>query len=274
VEDQLKVVIHANKIEWQQRYTRHVVSGLTQHGIQVRVTSSQQRQPCDLAILMGPNAWQRIENNGTFLMLNRKFVGNDPKVVHENCAISWNGFNGYGTFCVDEVDPSRLERYMKADEILPWRDGENTIFCEQSNVGRSTTHRSLERYYNHVKTNTNGKVIFRSKPIGEENISYEGVTNSLQKQNPKVVVNLNSTISLDALSFGIPVISLDKGDPAYAITGHTLNEIVKPDNRLEFFQHLAHCQWTEDEIKSGEFWEHIYPMRGPKLHEWTNGSKR
>ena len=269
----MKVVIHANGIEWQRRYTRHAVAGLKRHGIRATITNSPTQQKCDLSILMGPNAWQRIEKtNQPYLMFNRKFVGNAPQVVHENCAISWNGFNGYGTFCVNEIDPTRLGKYLTEEEILPWKgEGLNTIYCEQSNVGRSTTFSNLQRYYHHVKENARGGVVFRNKPVGENNISHTGVVSSLLEHSPKVVANLNSTISLDALVAGIPVVSLDRGDPAFAITGHTLDENpVKSPNRLEFFQYLAHCQWHETEIQSGEFWDNVYPIQGNQLHEWTS----
>ena len=270
----MKVVIHANQIAWQKRYARHVVQGLWRHGIRATVTSINKRQPCDVAIIMGPNAWQNIEQSGKpYIMLNRKFVGNGPQVVHENCAISWNGFNGRGTFCVNEVDPTRLTRYMAEEELLPWRKhGSKLILCEQSNVGRTEDpkFKTLQLYYSSVKRGATLPVVFRKKPIGEKNISFAKVTSDLIKFDPKALVNLNSTISIDALTVGIPVISFDIGDPAYPITTHSLSA-VSYQERLPFFQYLAHCQWTEDEIKTGEFWSHIYPMQGKKLHEWTDG---
>ena len=270
----MKIIIHANQIEWQRRYARHAIEGLKRHGINATVTRATTRQPCDVAILMGPNAWRGVERSGKpYLMFNRKFVGNAPKVVHENCAVSWNGFNGRGTFCVNEVDPARLKRYMSEEELLPWRKhGKNFILCEQSNVGRANDpkFKTLQGYYNFIKKGATLPVVFRKKPIGEDNISFNKVTDDLIKLDPKALVNLNSTISVDALTVGIPVISFDVGDPAYPITTHTLGAVTYSE-RLPFFQYLAHCQWTEDEIKSGECWKHIYPVQGKKLHEWTDG---
>ena len=86
------------------------------------------------------------------------------------------------------------------------------------------------------------------------------------------LVALLMDISLNAMMIGIPVVSFDEGDPVYPLTTHDFSSIMYPD-RLPFFQYLAHCQWTEDEIKSGEFWEHIYPMRGPKLNEWSSNAE-
>ncbi len=263
----MKIVIHANQIEWQGRYARHAITGLKRHGIHASVTNSPSRQPCDIAILMGPNAWERVERANTpYIMFNRRFVGDDQS-VHTNCAIGWNGFNGRGTFCVDQVDPIRLQKYMPEEKLLPWRKpGNNLILCEQSNVGRATDpkFKTLQTYYNHVRQHAKLPVIFRKKPVGEENISFNKVTLELIKANPKALVNLNSTISLDAMMVGIPVISLDAGDPVYPITTHDFSSIMYPD-RLPWFQHLAMCQWTEDEIRSGEFWDSLYPKRGPRL---------
>lgn len=266
----MKIVIHASPhIEWQGRYAQHTATGLKQHGINASITPASTRQNCDVAILMGPNAWQQIERvNQPYIMFNRKFVGNNPKTVHENCAISWNGFNGYGTFCVEQVDPKRLERYVNPEtEITAWhKDGKYLLLCEQSNTGRSRRYQSLQQFYSYVNDNALMPVKFRKKPIGEEAIDAYRIQNELK--GAKAIVHLNSTISIDALMAGVPVIALDKGDPAYGVAGHSLNEIRYVD-RLPFFQYLAHCQWSEEEIRSGEFWHHIYPMRGPKLHEWN-----
>jgi YD repeat-containing protein len=268
--DNLKIIIHASpQIEWQGRYARHARAGLKKHNIEATITSSPTRVDCDVAMIMGPNAWQRIEQvNKPYIMFNRKFVGNDPKMVHENCAIGWDGFNGRGTFCVDEVDPLRLTRYIDPDkEIEEWRrDGKHFLLCEQSNLGRATNFQSTRHFYNTVVKSTHVPVVFRNKPVGEENIKPEAVRRGLI--GAKAAVVLNSTISIEAMMAGVPVISYDVGDPVYPISGHNVNEILYPD-RLPLFQYLAHCQWTETEIANGDFWAQLYPKRGPKLHEWS-----
>ena len=269
----MKIVIHASPhIEWQGRYAKHAMSGLRQHGHDVSIVAGGQPTHCDVEIIMGPNMYQNIERAKTpYLMFNRKFVGNAPNVVHSNCAISWNGFNGEGIFCVDEVDPSRLERYMVPEEIEDWKtNGDKMIIIEQTNTGRSASYKKLDKFYTQAKKDYSGPSVMRRKPQGEENIQPEKVRSGLIKA--KLIANLNSMISIEALPAGIPVISYDQGDPAYAITGRDPNNIHYPENRLEYFQHLAHCQWTEQEIQSGQFWEQLFPIRGPKLHEWTDGS--
>ena len=69
---------------------------------------------------------------------------------------------------------------------------------------------------------------------------------------------LNSTVSVDLLYYGVPVVSWDKGDPCYVGT---------IENREKLFHHLAHCQWTYDEIENGDWWEQLKTNDGPRLHE-------
>ena len=263
----MKIVIHANPgIEWQGKWARYAVTGLHKHGLKAEITSSRVPVSCDIAILMGPNAWTACETSRPYIMFNRKFVGSNPADVHNYCAIGWDGFNGRGTFCVDEVDPTRLEKFLKPEEFLEWKkDGQHLLLCEQSNIGRATNVRSLDQYYKLVTTNPPFPVRFRRKPIGEENISYESFVKQIV--GTKAVVSLNSTVSLDALLAGYPVISLDIGDPTYAITGHKLTEILYP-NRIPLFQYLAHCQHHLRDVESGEFWTQLWPKRGNTLSEW------
>ena len=264
----MKIVIHASRIEWQTRWAKYVATGLRKHGHQVTITPANRPVPCDMAVLMGPNAYQTIERSSTpFLMFNRKLVGNDPTVVHEYCTVSWNGFNGNGIFCVRDVDPARLESVLKVEEIEDWKtEGNHLLLIEQSNIGRSKVFSSLDQYYQTVRKTASSPVVFRKKPIGEKNIKPTAVRAGLV--GAKAVVNLNSTISVEALIAGVPVVSLDAGDPTFAITSHNINEITYPD-RLPLLQYLAHCQWHYTEVESGSFWEHIYPIQGKKLHEWT-----
>lgn len=268
----MKITIHASRIEWQNRWARYTATGLRKHGHDVTITPSTVPVRCDMAVLMGPNAYQAVERSkAPYIMFNRKLVGSDPTTVHEYCTVSWNGFNGDGIFCVGDVDPTRLDSLLKVDEIEDWkRDGTHLLLIEQSNVGRSKRFRNLNKYYQTVKKTANSPVVFRKKPIGETNIKPAAVRNGLVKS--KAIVNLNSTISIEALVAGVPVVSLDIGDPSYAITSHDVNVITYPE-RLPFLQYLAHCQWHYTEVESGKFWEHIYPIHGKKLHEWNgNGS--
>ncbi len=189
----MKIIIHALKnVTWQPRYANYIATGIRRHGHNVHISSSTRPEPCDISILMGPNSFKSIEKR-THIMINRKLIGNNPRDVHDTVAVSWNGFNGRGTFCVNEVDPTRLDRYIKPSDIEDWRTGgKHLLLIEQSNTGRSTQYNRLNNYYQKVRSTATSKVVIRKKPIGESNINPTAVRKGLI--GAKAVVNLNSTI--------------------------------------------------------------------------------
>lgn len=268
----IKVTIHAKpNVPWQKRLGPLVVNGLKKHNVQVTM-SDVSRHTSDVAIILGPNYWKPIENSGKpYIMMNRKFIGFGDRDVHDNVAISWDGFNGRGTFCVDEIDPDRFHRYVKEDEFMEWRTpGKNYLICEQADTGRCKQFTTPTQWYAYVEQNVKGPLKRRKKvhPVSGKIPTFKrGLIDDLKITKAAIV--LNSTVSTEILLFGTPVISMDKGDPTYPINSHSLNIIIYPD-RLPFFQYLAHCQWHYDEIKNGNFWAQIYPKRGPKLCEWKN----
>lgn len=266
------VAIYSTRaIEWQTRYARHAEAGLTKHGVKVVHMQNPNPVKCDAAIVMGPNRWKAIEQSGMpYLMFNRKLIGNDPKIVHKYCAVGWDGFNGRATFCVDSIDPKRVEKFISLDQIEHWHYfGEHLLMCEQTDTGRCTDYANISHFYKKVMNDAppGVEVKLKRKPVGEQNISAQMVRKSFEKA--KALVVLNSTISIEALLAGYPVVSYDIGDPAWPLASHTLEQKINyPEHRLEFFQYLAHCQWSEQEIASGEFWDVLKEKKGKPLHQW------
>lgn len=268
----ININIHANPtIPWQTKLAPIIKKGLSKHGINASITGSV-THTANLAIILGPNSWKPIENSKKpYIMMNRKFLGFREKDVHENVAISWDGFNGKGTFCVDEIDPKRFWRYIKPDEYEDWKElGTDYLLFKQTDMGRSKKFPSINEWYIHVKRSNVSPLRIRPK-LNPEYGDHVEFRKRFKKdlENVKAGIVLNSTVSTEVLLAGVPVISMDEGDPCYAINSHALNEIKYPD-RLSFFQYLAHCQWNYSEIANGDFWAQIYPKRGPRLCEWKN----
>jgi len=263
-----KIVIHMRPtIPWHKRWVKFFVTGFKKHGIDVVVSSSAQvTRGCDIAILFGPNMWKAIESSGvSYLMVNRKFFGVEEHVAGDIVAMGWNGFNGPATFCVEDVSPDRLRKFLDPEkEIQEWKSGgTNILICGQADLGRCTSYSNLEKWYNQVKITVNSLVKFRSHPTRKKLIPLDE-----ELENVKVAITLNSLVAIEILMAGIPVISMDENSPVYGVTGHSLNDIKYP-NRLELFQYLAHCQWYYTEIESGKFWEQLYPKRGLPLKEYA-----
>jgi hypothetical protein len=76
------------------------------------------------------------------------------------------------------------------------------------------------------------------------------------------VVAYTSGLSIDAVVEGIPVIACDEGNFAWNIAERKLKNIENlklesEENVQQWLQNLAYCQWTPQEMESGECWSHL-----------------
>jgi hypothetical protein len=254
----MNIAIHAKQsIPWQKKVALLYQNGLARHGIKAQIVDSPKRIS-DIALVLGPNFWKQIENDGKpYLMGNRKFVGFGDH-VHTTNAISWDGFNGYGRFCVKDIDETRLSKFLDVIKMHPQRKGKYNLLCEQYDLGRCTKYGNVNQWYDEIKKFFSPLKV-RSKKNPEKvghNLWEQSFCSEISDVKEAHV--LNSTVSVDLLYYGIPVKSWDKGDPCYVGT---------IENREKLFHYLAHCQWTYDEIENGDWWEQLKSNDGPKLHE-------
>lgn len=211
-------------------------------------------------MLFGPNYWVDLEQRGEpYLMVNRCFLGDHL----DNLAIGWNGLNGRAQYCVEAIDPARWQRWISPSDLQPWRDtGDYLLLCGQADLGRCDRYPGLKEWYEEIRTSTREEIVFRAWPGPRESVPLES-----QLSRAKLAVTLNSTVSVKTLIAGVPTITMDAGNPAHAICGHTLEAVRRPE-RIPFLQYLAHCQWHFTEIEDGSFWEQLKARRGPRLFEW------
>lgn len=112
------------------------------------------------------------------------------------------------------------------------------------------------------------EIIFRPKPHAIDQYRIEGMRNSVPPEKIEdllkgahCLVTHTSHCSVDALIAGVPVICLGP-NPAQPLAGDSLDRIVNPPMprdaaRYQFFCNLAYCQWSQDELASGEALEFI-----------------
>lgn len=263
----LNVVVHVNRIiPWHNRWVAFFISGFKKHDINITVSSSRRRLlNCDVAILFGTNTWKEIEKlDAPYIMVNRKFFGAEIHVAGDLVALSWNGFNGKGFHCAENISHDRIYNFLDPEkEIQDWKlHGTELLLCGQADLGRCTSYKTLEQWYTKVRNITNMPMRFRAHPTRGEQISLEE-----DLRNVKVAITLNSLVSVEILLLGIPVITMDECSPVYNITGHSIEDIQYPD-RLEMLEYLSHCQWHYTEIENGKFWEQLYPKKGTQLLEY------
>tara|TARA_R110000772_G_scaffold20140_3_gene55939 strand:- start:5169 stop:6005 length:837 start_codon:yes stop_codon:yes gene_type:complete len=271
-----KVSIHASSnIAWQKRYAVAVKEGLSKHGIDANITSSRKRES-DVSVIHGPNLFQNIEKDGgNFIMLNRKFLGFEEGDVHDNCAISWNGFNGMGIFCVDRnrMDGDRLEKYIDPREIEHWSlDSDNYLLCHQHDTGRSTRFDDINKWYQNVQGRVHSNNLKIRRKITLENVGRLEFMRSLREDlsDVKAIFSLNSIVSVEALILGKGLVTDDKTNPCYGVASSEIGSSIKPFDRTEFLTYLANCQWHIDEIRNGSFFHNMeYGAQGKRLHEFS-----
>jgi hypothetical protein len=112
------------------------------------------------------------------------------------------------------------------------------------------------------------EIVYRPKPQNIEFKPIEGARLSLKPERIEDIlrgahclVTHTSHCSIDALIAGVPVICLGP-NPAQQLAGRSLELLTDPpipDDRArhQFFCNLAYCQWSREEIESGEMWAFI-----------------
>lgn len=264
----MKVIIHTTGIRWQQRYFELLRKGFRIHGItDVHKVSTDTPTAGDLHVLLGPNYWKKCEfKYDNYLQVNRKFIGD----VDDDVAISWNGFNGKGIFCVDEIAQGQLDWCMERSpiKIYPWREltatPHNFLLLGQADVGRSMLYSRLSSWYEQMRTHyKHGNAVFRQHPKGDGHTLEQDVART------GFSVSLNSTVAVETLMLGHPTVVHDPGSPVWSICNPECLPAHEEPNRQALFEYLAMGQYHCSDIEFGVFWEQLNPKRGPRLCDVT-----
>lgn len=241
-------------------------AGLKKHNVQLDYGTQATRvvdvDQYDFLIFLGPNYWKKFERCGKpYLLIGRAFLGEHPTDEKMRTTWSWNGYNGHGTFNVqeEEVDTRRL--YDLQQRIFDWQhDPEGPpILMGQHDLGRCQQYVSLQEWYEYAAGNCNVRPRVRR---------WQDRNTPLDKalRGTSFAITLNSTVACKTLALGYPTVSCHTTNPVYAATSHSIGRPGVSTKRLAMLAYLAHCQYHEDEVRSGEFWEVLGPGPfSPKL---------
>jgi hypothetical protein len=168
------------------------------------------------------------------------------------------------------------KRSYQGPSIQPWKtNGQNILVAGMSaraaeSIGYDPGEwergiiRRIKMQYPHLS------IIYRSKPTWLEAkpltfAEFElGASCSIGKslENTKVLVTRHSNTAIDALVYGVPVYCED--GVAYPLSMHTIDKLEDPDypeNREEWLNALAWCQFEIPEIESGFMWDFLTKHR-------------
>ena len=253
----MKVVIHRKQgIPWQRRYARMFEEGFAKYGIEVQQTARAERLDCDFAILSGPNYWRDVASSGVkHFFINRAFFGDKDRWV----ALSWDGYNGLGRFCVKDIDSKRWDRHRLT--VKPWQAGQpngNVLVCGQYDGPNN----ALDGEYKHWLAQSMKLPLasFRKWPAGTRSLADDCLY-------ANYAVTFNSTVAPQVLMEGVPVCAMDRSNPIYGAVMKDYDPTQLYPNRRFIFEYLSNCMWHDDEILAGDFWPQLEGSEGKRLYE-------
>lgn len=211
-------------------------------------------------------SWRpHVYHNGkNMIVFERGYIGDRFSFS----SIATNGLNGFGEFHSIINDGGQRFDYYWEDLYKDWNNnGEQILIIGQTPGDESLRGVDLNPWYNKIaqklsKIYPDKKIKFRPHPnclkrVIKENVicTYQDNTKTLEEdfENSFLVVTYNSTTAVNSLLYGKPTYVEDKGSMCYSIANNDLQKLTldEPKNRKNFFNALAYCQWSLEEIKEG-----------------------
>ena len=156
-------------------------------------------------------------------------------------------------------------------------------FMETVEKIRKKTNRTITVRF-HPAMSDKGRAEFFSE-IGDlifknySNIVWSnGLETSLEEEfnSTGICVSYTSGSCVDAVLAGVPVISMDEGNLAYPISSRRIDDLDSPrlathEEIKKWLDCLSNSQWNEQEMITGQVWNHIWPILKEKIENDSNG---
>jgi hypothetical protein len=242
-----------------------------------KLVTLDEYEPSEIAVVFGTykKKIERSFKRGAVIAEQKK-LGLDTIIIEtgylnrgsgktNHYAVGLNGINGRADF------KNRNSPYNRAEKlgVIPgeWRRGDHIVLCGQvpwdASVDFSNHQDWLNSTVRGIFLRTDRNVIFRPhplcklSPINGTVYSTRSLENDLKHAHCCVTFNSNSGV--EAVVDGVPTLSFDIGSMVYEVSGHLLDDIEEPKrfDRTQWLANLCHAQWTPEEMKNGETWDHL-----------------
>ena len=182
-------------------------------------------------------------------------------------SLGCNGLNGRADFRNQDSIGDRWEKH--GVEVKPWKhDGDYILICGQIQGDAAVQGLDLKSEYRiiaeYLADVTSRPLLFRPHPMSGGASTPKGIDVSTglladDLAGARTVVTLNSNSGVDAVLNGVQTITLNNGAMCREVSGHNLNAVEDNNkfDRTQWLDNLAYCQWTHDEIESGEAWDQL-----------------
>jgi hypothetical protein len=232
-----------------------------------------------------------VENARCFVVIETPLLNRVMFQKSTHHRIGVNGFlNNQGTFHHNDHDALRTKKLgITWDD---WKNKEDGNILLMLQLPGDASLRGVNIYtwasnaVSHLRKHTDRDIVIRTHPShnpkdGDEfykfsfdltkkykNIRFSfGSEKSVQEEfdNAYCTVSYTSGSSIDSVLAGIPVLATDPGNFTFEISSNYFEEIndLKKLSRSKinnWINRLSYSQWTTDEMRSGEVWQHIEPL--------------
>jgi hypothetical protein len=267
----MKIAIYEHKLPHALPHLQSFSEGLRKHGQKYVWVSLSAGAPVawDLAVFWGHKRKDVIEAQRSagrrYLVLERGFIAGRFRWT----AAGYDGLNGRADFCNTGVSDTRFRAHFEP-LLRPWRngDGKYVLLIGQCRFDQSVVDlgmlRVLAKLAADLKACTDRPIRFRPHPHDPQVPTPAGTTlmcGTLEEalNGAHAVVTINSNTGVDAAFAGVPVIAVDRGSMAWPVAGHSAQQVLQPPrpDRWGWAVELAWCQWTDQEMSSGDTWAHL-----------------
>ena len=278
----MNIAVYNNNLKQHLYFTQKIIIGFKNQGIHVDVFNDDNlnmlnNKDYDLVSLWGIYS-KRFPNDthirliiekqqreyGRRLVIEQAYVNRGRHKI----AIGYDGLANKGNFYNNNMPDDRWKK-LNVDLKDYKTDGNHVLIIGQiphdTQVQHINFYKWVQNTINEVKKHTDLPIIYRPHPklkinkktfkdVIESDVSLED-----DFKRAKVCITFNSTTGVDAIINGIPTISMDDGSMVYDITSHDLSTVINPYmvDRKQWSNNIAYTQWNEDEVISGEFWDHL-----------------
>jgi hypothetical protein len=263
----LDIVVYRAGQPWAEPKLDAFVAGLRKHRIEPEERRAGDWRVSDLAVVWAhrDTALHEIQRGAGnhYLVLERGYIG-----ALENrrrwTSMGYDGLNGRADFCNAGAGPDRWDRYF-AGFMQPWKDGgDYALLMGQVRGDASLAGIDIEAWYGEAAQRLGDlgwTVMFRPHP-NDPTVAPDGayaLVGSLEGAlaSAAFVVTWNSTSGVDAVLAGVPTVAMDRGSMAWDVAAHSIEDVPFRPARLVWSARLAWTQWSDDELASGETWEHL-----------------